>query len=136
MEIENLGIYKLSYDIKNKTHSSSKIDVDISDRDIWLESIEFVSKKEIGSSNYSYDILETYRLYFQVNSGKGAGTQYNASEDWTLVLQVTIPTWYRIDKDISKKLLDGLKDYSIINRNEVYNAFLYRRFYIPSNIKI
>lgn len=124
MEIENLGIYQRNY------RTTPKVDVDISDRDIWLSSIEYVSEKEMWG-----DIYETYRLYFQVNSGKGAGKQF-FGDDWTLVLQVTMPTYYRLDEDVAKELVDSLKDYPIIDRNEVYNAFLYRRFYIPSDIKL
>ncbi len=124
MEIENLGIYKRSY------RTTSKVDVDISDRDIWLESIEFVSEEEIWG-----DIYETYRLYFDVNTGKGAG-KISIDEDWTLVLQVRISTYYRSDEDIAKELVDSLKDYHIIDRDEVKRAFEQRRFYMPSNIKV
>ena len=132
--IDNLGIFQPVYDYDQE--SFIKINKNIRDRDIWLRSIKYITTKEKGYDDYTYDTLEIYRLYFQVNTGKGNGRQFNVSEDWTLVLQITINTYYRQDKDIAKEIVESLKDYPIIDKDEVYGAFLYRRFYMPSDIKL
>lgn len=132
--IDNLGIYQPVYE--RDQESFIKINKNIRDRDIWLRSIKYITTKEEGYDNYTYDTLEIYRLYFQVNTGKGNGRQFNVSEDWTLVLQITINTYYRQDKDIAREIIEGLENYPIIDRDEVYGAFLYRRFYMPPDIKL
>lgn len=132
--IDNLGIYQPIY--KHDQESFIKVNKNIKDRDIWLCSIKYVTTKEKGYDDFTYDIFETYRVYFQVNTGKGEGRQFNVSEDWTLVLQITINVYYKSDKDIAKEILEGLKDYPIIDKDEVYGAFLYRRFYMPPDIKL
>lgn len=132
--IDNLGIFQPVYDCDQE--SFIKINKNIRDRDIWLRSIKYITTKEKGYDDYTYDTLEIYRLYFQVNTGKSNGRQFNVSEDWTLVLQITINTYYRQDKDIAREIVESLKDYPIIDKDEVYGAFLYRRFYMSPDIKL
>lgn len=132
--IDNLGIFQPVYE--RDQESFIKINKNIKDRDIWLRSIKYITTKEEGYDDYTYDTLEIYRLYFQVNTGKGNGRRFNVSEDWTLVLQITINAYLRQDKDIAREIVESLKDYSIIDKDEVYGAFLYRRFYMPPDIKL
>lgn len=132
--IDNLGIFQPVYE--RDQESFIKVNKNIRDRDIWLRSIKYITTKEKGYDDYTYDTLEIYRLYFQINTGKGNGRQFNVSEDWTLVLQITINTYYRQDKDIAREIVESLKDYPIIDKDEVYGAFLYRRFYMPPDIKL
>lgn len=132
--IDNLGIFQPVYE--RDQESFIKINKNIRDRDIWLRSIKYITTKEEGYDDYTYDTLEIYRLYFQVNTGKGNGRRFNVSEDWTLVLQITINAYLRQDKDIAREIVESLKDYSIIDKDEVYGAFLYRRFYMPPDIKL
>lgn len=132
--IDNLGIFQPVYE--RDQESFIKINKNIKDRDIWLRSIKYITTKEKGYDDYTYDTLEIYRLYFQVNTGKGNGRRFNVSEDWTLVLQITINAYLRQDKDIAREIVESLKDYSIIDKDEVYGAFLYRRFYMPPDIKL
>lgn len=134
IKIDNLGIYQLVYE--RDQESFIKVNENIRDRDMWLRSIKYITTKEKGYDDYTYDTLEIYRLYFQVNTGKGNGRQFNVSEDWTLVLQITINTYYKQDKDIAREIVESLKDYPIIDKDEVYGAFLYRRFYMPPDIKL
>ena len=133
IKINNLGIYQSVYERDQESYI--KINKNIKDKDIWLRSIKYICTKEQGCED-DYDTEEIYRLYFQVNTGKGNGRQFNVSEDWTLVLQITINTYYKQDKDIAREIVESLKDYPIIDKDEVYGAFLYRRFYMPTDIKL
>lgn len=130
--IDNLGIYQPVYE--HDQESFIKVDNDIRDRDIWLRSIKYICTKEQGCED-DYDTKETYRVYFQVNTGRGGGKQF--IEDWTLVLQITIDTYYKTDEEIAKEILAGLRNnYHLIDEDEIYGAFLYRRFYMPTDITI
>lgn len=137
--IDNLGIYQPIYERDQesfiKVYNFIKVDNDIRDRDIWLRSIKYICTKEQGCED-DYD-TKIYRVYFKVNTGRGNGKQFNVSEDWTLVLQITIDTYYKTDEQIAKEILVGLRNnYSIIDEDEIYGAFLYRRFYMPTDIPI
>ena len=134
IKIDNLGIYQPVYERDQESYI--KINKNIKDRDIWLHSIKYICTSEKGYDDFTYDIFETYRVYFQVNTGRGNGKQFNVSEEWTLVLQIAINVYYKSDKNIAKEILEGLKNYPIIDKDEVYGAFLYRRFYMPLDITI
>jgi len=134
MTITNRGVFKPVYDEHYKLIGLIPADFDIAGRELWLAYIQHINSHMVGSSNYTTDYQENYNLIFRVNSGKGEGKSYRASEEYFLVLQIEIYTWYRPKEMIRKEFLEGLEHYSIIYMNELLDAFEQRNFYRNSEL--
>ena len=134
MKVINKGIFKPIRDDKYRIIKFAPIDFDISDRQVWLEYIQHINSRMIGSSNYTTDYEENWNLIFRVNSGKGDGKSYKATEDYWMVLEIQIYTWCRPEDMIRKEVIEGLKQYPIIYLNELLDAFKQRDFYRNSEL--
>ena len=115
-------------DIQVLNRDGVAIDFDYSARQLFLRTIECIDYKEVGSSNYSYDQVGTYRFIFQINNGRGIRA-YNANEDYKLTFVISISEWYRHELDIRKEMRNALSKFNILELDEVINAFSYREFY-------
>ena len=118
----------IAQDIQVLNHDGVTINFDYSDRQLFLKNIKCVEYKEVGSSNYSYDQVGTYRFIFQINNGKGIRA-YNSIEDYKLTFIISISEWYRYEGDIRKEMEKALSQFSILDLDEVLDAFSYRKFY-------
>jgi len=118
----------LAQDIQVLNKDGVAIDFDYSDRQLFLRTIKCVDYKEIGSSNYSYDQVGTYRFIFQINNGSGKHA-YNANEDYKLTFVISIAEWYRDERDIRNEIEKALSKFDILDLDEVLDAFSYREFY-------
>ena len=118
----------LAQDIQVLNKDGVAIDFDYSDRQLFLRTIKCIDYKEVGSSNYSYDQVGTYRFIFQINNGSGKHA-YNANEDYKLTFVISISEWYRYEGDIRKEIEYALSQFSILDLDEVLDAFSYRKFY-------
>lgn len=118
----------LAQDIQVLNRDGVAINFDYSDRQLFLRTIKCVDYKEVGSSNYSYDQVGTYRFTFQINNGSGKYA-YNANEDYKLTFIISISEWYRYEGDIRKEMEKALSQFSILDLDEVLDAFSYRKFY-------
>ena len=134
MKVINKGIFTPIRDDKDRIIKFAPIDFDISDRQVWLEYIQHINSHMIGSSNYTTDYEENWNLIFRVNSGKGDGKSYKATENYWMVLEIQIYTWYRPEDMIRKEVIEGLKQYPIIYLNELLDAFKQRDFYRNSEL--
>lgn len=115
-------------DIQVLNQDGVAIDFDYSDRQLFLKTIKCIDYKEVGSSNYSYDQVGTYRFIFQINNGKGIYA-YNANEDYKLTFVISISEWYRHEGGIRQEIEDALSQFNILDLDEVLDAFSYRKFY-------
>ena len=118
----------LAQDIQVLNKDGIAIDFDYSDRQLFLKTIKCIDYKEVGSSNYSYDQIGTYRFIFQINNGSGKHA-YNANEDYKLTFVISISEWYRFEGDIRKEIENTLSQFSILDLDEVLDAFSYRKYY-------
>jgi len=118
----------VAQDIQVLNSDGVAIDFDYSARQLFLRTIECIDYKEVGSSNYSYDQVGTYRFIFQINNGSGIRA-YNAKEDYKLTFVISISEWYRYEGDIRKEMQDALSKFDILDLDEVLDAFSYRMFY-------
>ena len=115
-------------DIQVLNKDGVAIDFDYSNRQLFLRTIKCIDYKEIGSSNMSYDQIGTYRFIFQINNGRGTYA-YNIDEDYTLTFIISIAEWYRDEGAIRKEIEKALSQFSILDVDEVLDAFSYRKFY-------
>lgn len=127
IKIKELGIFE-------KNHEECKlipVNFDWSDRQLWIDKIQYCNYYEIGSSNYSYDQIGVYNLIFNINAGdfRRSGRR---GEDYVFVIQIEIEEWYRQEDSICKELHEGLSKYPILNVDEILTAFRQRHYY--SNI--
>ena len=129
MKVINKGVFKPIYNDKYYIVGLHPVDFDISYRELWLTKIQHISSHMVGSGNYSTDYKENWNLIFKVNSGIGEGKAYKSSEDYFVVLEIEIYTWYRSKEDVAIEINDGLKSFPIINKEEVINAFAQRNYY-------
>lgn len=134
MKVINKGIFKPIRDNQYRIIKLSPVDFDISDRQVWLEYIQHIDSHMVGSSNYTTDYEENWNLIFRVNSGNGDGKSYRAIEDYLMVLEIQIYTWYRSEDRIREEVIEGLKQYPIIYLNELLDAFKQRGFYRNSEL--
>ena len=104
------------------------INFDYSKRKLFLKTIKCLAYEEIGSSNYSYDQIGTYRFIFHINDGSAAPA-IKVDEWYTLTFTISIAEWYRPEDSIRIELGKALKGFDIIDVDEVLNAFSYRKFY-------
>ena len=118
----------VAQDIQVLNSDGVAIDFDYSARQLFLRTIECIDYKEIGSTNYSYDQVGTYRFIFQINDGSGRRAFY-ANEDYSLTFVISIAEWYRTEDVIRKEMQDALSKFDILDLDEVLNAFSYREFY-------
>ena len=118
----------LAQDIQVLNQDGVAIDFDYSNRQLFLKTIKCVDYKEIGSSNYSYDQIGTYRFTFQINDGTHRHAFFG-NEDYCLTFVISIAEWYRDERDIRKEIENALSEFDILDLDEVLNAFSYRRFY-------
>lgn len=118
----------LAQDIQVLNKDGVAVDFDYSNRQLFLNTIKCVDYKEVGSGNYSYDQVGTYRFIFQINNGSGKRA-YNANEDYKLTFIISISEWYRYEGDIRKEMEKALSRFSILDLDEVLDAFSYRKFY-------
>lgn len=115
-------------DIKVLNRDSVAINFDYSDRQLFLRTIECIDYEEQGSSNMTYDQVGTYRFTFQINDGSGRHAFYG-DEDYSLTLVISIAEWYRDEDVIRKEMQNILSKFSILDLDEVLDAFSYRKFY-------
>lgn len=134
MTVTNRGVFKPVYNEHYKLIGLIPDNFDITDRELWLAYIQHIDSHMVGSSNYTTDFYENYNLIFRVNSGKGKGKSYGASEDYFIVLQIEIYTWCRPKEMIRKEILEGLEHYPIIYMGELLDAFEQRDFYRNSEL--
>lgn len=134
MKVINKGIFKPIRDDMYRIIRLSPVDFDISDRQVWLEYIQHIDSHMVGSSNYTTDYEENWYLIFRVNSGNGDGKSYRATENYLMVLEIQIYTWYRPEDRIREEVIEGLKQYPIIYLNELLGAFKQRGFYRNSEL--
>lgn len=134
MKITNRGVFKPVYAEHYNLIGLTPVDFDIADRELWLAHIQHLDSHMIGSGNYSTDYVERYNLIFRVNSGKGEGKSQMGHEDYFMVLQIEIGTWYRPKEHVRKEVFEGLEHYPIIFMNELLDAFEQRNYYRNSEI--
>ena len=134
MTVTNRGVFKPVYDEHYKLLGLVPADFDITDRELWLAYIQHIDSHMVGSSNYTTDYQENYNLIFKVNSGKGEGKSYRASEQYFVVLRIEIYTWCRPKERIREELLECLAHYPIIFMEELLSAFEQRDFYRNSEL--
>jgi hypothetical protein len=128
MDVKELGIFKCMYSDNFKECSLIPSQFDFSDRQLFLNKIQPVSYREIGSSNYSYDQIGTYNFIFRVNTGDGLPS-FRANEEYFFILQVECSEWYKPEEHLAKDLLEALEPYPILSIDEVLKAFRQRRYY-------
>lgn len=134
MTVTNRGVFKPVYDEHYNLIGLLPADFDITDRELWIAYIQHIDSHSTGSSNYTSDYEENYNLIFRVNCGKGEDRSYRASEDYFVVLQIQIYTWYRPKEMIREEILEGLEHYPIIYMEELLDAFKQRNFYRNSEL--
>ena len=118
----------IAQDIQVLNKDGVSIDFDYSDRQLFLRTIKCIDYKEVGSSNYSYDQIGTYRFTFQINDGTHRHAFFG-NEDYCLTFTISIAEWYRDERDIRKEIEDALSQFDILDLDEVLDAFSYRKFY-------
>ena len=118
----------IAQDIQVLNQDGVAIDFDYTNRQLFLRTIKCIDYKEIGSSNYSYDQVGTYRFIFQINDGSGRRAFY-ANEDYSLTFVISIAEWYRTEDVIRKEMQDALSKFDILDLDKVLDAFSYREFY-------
>lgn len=132
IKVKNLGIYKPK---QYGEFNYEPIDFDIAGRWLWLDKIQPVNYKEVGSSNYTYDQIGTYNLLFHITPEGRKDKSYNLMEECYCLLQVEAYEWCRPGEMIAKDLLDALGDYPILCVQEVVEAFKQRYYYMDNDIK-
>lgn len=115
-------------DIQVLNQDGVAIDFDYSSRQLFLRTIQCIDYEEIGSSNYSYDQIGTYRFIFQINDGSGRRAFYG-NEDYRLTFIISIAEWYRDEGAIREEIEKALSQFDILDLDEVLDAFSYRKFY-------
>lgn len=118
----------IAQDIQVLNQDDVAIDFDYSDRQLFLKTIKCIDYKEVGSSNYSYDQVGTYRFIFQINDGTHRRAFWG-HEDFKLTFVISISEWYRGEDIIRKEMEEALSKFDILDIDEVLDAFSYRSFY-------
>ena len=129
MKVINKGVFEPQKDKHYHQIGLIPIEFDISGREMWLRKIQHIKSYMVGSSNYTTDYIEHWNLIFQVNTGIGEGKCSKASEDYLVILEIEIATWCRPKDMVAREVYEGLKDYPIIEWNELLDAFEQRDFY-------
>lgn len=118
----------VAQDIQVLNQDGVSIDFDYTKRKLLLNTIKCLNYKEIGSSNYSYDQIGTYRFIFDINDGSDAPC-IKGDEQYKLTFIISIAEWYRPEDSIRIELNKVLKQFNIFDLDEVLDAFSYRKFY-------
>lgn len=128
MKVKELGTFQEEEITGFNSIVLSPVAFDWSGRKLWLDRIQQLVYKEIGSSDHSYDQIGVYNFIFCINSGNNAKS-YNPSEPHHFILQIEISEWYQPEDMLAKEIKDRLKEYPILYIQEVLDAFRQRHYY-------